>query len=511
MSDVYPDQRETKDAGEPIFEILTLTMLTGDKVDLTPWLVQLNIYEDMFSPTLTGNITILDPINLFERFGLSGNEKLTVKIFTASYGESINDPMNIIHRTFDINKITDIKSVNDYSKQYTLHFASPELRKNELIKISSWYKDSENSKIVADIFSGQYDLDGISDDTPTGLGFPTESGHKSIPPTSPYLLGDMVECWWKKEDADDTVELFVEKTKYIEPIRSFPYMRPFDIIQQLAGVSIRKAGGRHGGTGDSEAANFVFFENKRGFQWISIDSLLENKDISTTHFRYGSAEQNFAVKNNRVVFTEVIENLQIQNSFDILHNIRNGMYASKLYSYDLATGEIMETNYNYLEDFYKTERTESENDYPPVHLSPDNEDLSRLTDNYLSKRMFTIHSPSFGLDNITSEESFRQNEQNPYGTAEYLQKRMSQLARWSNFQVIFEIAGNTKHKVGDCVDIDLSEMHQDENVDFKSVPSKYYSGNYLLTSIKHSITKLDYKMTIEAAKDSHKARYGSNI
>ena len=90
---------------------------------------------------------------------------------------------------------------------------------------------------------------------------------------------------------------------------------------------------------------------------------------------------------------------------------------------------------------------------------------------------------------------------------------MASFARLSNYQVLFELPGNSKHKVGDCVYIDLqtqivTDTQENTEFDFSSVKSKYYSGYYLITSIKHILTKQHYKMVIEAAKDSHIAKFG---
>lgn len=506
---------ESKDISEPIFDYCQLTTNLGDKVDILSWVTELILYEDMFSPVLRGYVTVRDPIGFLDRVGISGLESFTLKFWSYLYQDP--DKLNYIHRTFDILKITDIQDVNEYTKEYSLWFASPELLKNELIKISAGYTQVQNSKVVETIMSGSFEADEVSGIGPQGLEFPIlQTQFSSIPAISPYLTTTTTQTWAKKEDEKDSVELFIEKTKYEEPVISFTYKKPFEIIDSLAAKSIRLSGGRYGTESRTRPANFVFFENKRGFQFVSIDSLLENKDINKTKFRFGSAEQNFMSADSRVVEYETIEKFQINNVFDILGNISRGMYASKLYSFDIASGKVSEFDYDLMEDFNKTETTEgstTETKYPGLFLDSENKN-TKLTNNFLQNRAFTVCSPYASLNIFTSEQSQRQNQTNVLsGPAEYLQSRMASFARLSNYQVLFELPGNSKHKVGDCVYIDLqtqivTDTQENTEFDFSSVKSKYYSGYYLITSIKHILTKQHYKMVIEAAKDSHTAKFG---
>jgi len=504
-------------AGEPTFEILELETVIGDRLDLTPLLIAINIYEDIFSPVLTGNITINDTLGLFDRIPLCGQEKLTYKVYSANYAAGTtpptNDPLNFLHRTFDIIKITDVVQVNDYTKQLTLHFASPELKLNESIKISKGYLDMPISNVVANIMTE--DSEGES---PGGLGFPVTENTDilGVNLISPFLFSSNIEARYKKEDEFDSVELFIEKTKYKEPVISFPYMKPFDIINWLATRSLRECAGRNSNIDSAETANFLFFENKRGFNFVSVDTLLEGKDISTTKFKFGSSVQNKEIgTSGRDIFTETINKLQIQSCYDILKNLRNGIYASTLYTYDLATGHTQTHNYNYLENFNLSESTERQtltgtqaSDYP--FIKHDEEDL---TTSFFAKRMFIVNSPKENLDNFISGESERNNSNKlSSGPEEFLQKRVSQLGRLGNFRVQMEIQGNTKHKVGDCVHIDIKNWKNSEStseqIDILEESNKYYSGYYLITSIKHTITKFEYKMSVEAVKDAYKTKIG---
>lgn len=496
--------------GSPKIEILSLTTVLGESFDLTPLLVSMNIYEDIFSPVMTGTITINDTLGLFDRLPICGEEKITVKIYNWDYSQTNNDALNFIHRTFDILKISDISQTNEYTKAYTLHFASPELLKNETMQLSKSYINVRTSEVIARIMTNSYE-DG------EGIGFEGQDYFDDRYKVSPYLQRNETESWKAIKDDSNSVELFVEKTKYVEPIISFPYSKPFDIISMLASRSMRVSLGNAQNQKQAQAANFLFFENKRGFQFVSVDTLLEGKDFEIPTLQFGNAIQNSSSTSGRDFVANAIEELEIQNCFDILKSVRMGTYASTLMSYSLSTGEINVNDYNYLTEFENTESLErasaadgtcvAKKDFPLIK-----HDDTRLTDKYNSKRMLGAFNPVRGIDPFTSETSQRMSlkTKDVQGFEEYLQYRISQISRLSNVRVLVALPGNSQHKAGDVINLDLKNMIQSDTskTGFDEVKSKYYSGRYLICSVRHYFTKSDYKMNLELAKDSFSAKIG---
>lgn len=494
-----------KSSGTPSIERMDLITCLGDVIGLAPLFQGLTLYEDMFSPCLSGKLTISDTLGLFDKLPISGNEKLVLKFYSYDYSDT-NQAINYIHRTFDVVRIDDLNNIKDYQKIYSIYFMSPEYKQNELIKISKSYRDFRTSEIVAQIMT--------SDE---GLQFPTEALSEPISRLgrSPYISNSYIEAEYEKVSEDDSVELFVEKTKNKESCITFPYTKPFSMIQNLANKSLRSCPGRYG-IDEYEIANFMFFENKRGYQFVSLETLFENKEVNSqlgVTFRYGNAVQN-QQRGQRDVDTETIERLQIQRSYDIIKNINTGMYSSSLMTYDIHTGETETVEYDYMKDFYKSETTNRDlmdisnpKDFPPIYLDENNE--NDITTKYNAKRLF-IPILNTEANNITGMSDYRNNEFQKYiGPEQYIQKRISTLSRLNNFKIQFEISANSRHKVGDCVYIDLTDYKFSESgTKVEQSPSKYYSGYYLITSIKHILTPLTYKMQIEATIDSHNSKIG---
>jgi hypothetical protein len=489
---------DLKSAGTPIIEKFDLITSSGQRIDLSQQMISLEIFEDMFSPCLNGYVTIGDNIQLFNTLPLVGGERLNIKIYSADYALD-NLPCNFLHRTFDIIGIENVSNINDYTKAYILKFASPELLKNWSVKISKSYQNVRISEVIAQLMTNDFDGNGS-----TGLGFPSiELDEKKE--RSPYMTAHAIETQYQKKDDFDSVELFIEKTKYEEPYVTFPYMRPFDIINWCSTRSIRESAGRNGNF--ETGSNFLFFENKRGYQYVSLETLLENKDNISTIFRYGNGNQNINRK-GRAIETEVIEKYEIQDCYDMIKNISNGLYASNLQTYDFYTKEFKEYIFDYTENFDKRELITSKPNFPIISDRPN---ILNATKNPDARKMFMTFMPSYSMDNTTSNPTARNYDScSTPSFVEYVQSRMSRLSELNNFKIVMQVVGNSKHKVGDCVDIDLKDViytEKQSEVD-KQELNKYYSGTYLITAIKHNITKSNYSMVIEVVKDSFKTKIG---
>ena len=69
-------------AGEYIIEECSIYSTSGEVVDVTALVSTINIFEDIFKSSLTGNIALVDTNNLLTRLPLIGQEKLRLKLST---------------------------------------------------------------------------------------------------------------------------------------------------------------------------------------------------------------------------------------------------------------------------------------------------------------------------------------------------------------------------------------------------------------------------------------------
>ena len=92
-------------AGEFILEKCEIVSCGDDRVDVSKELQQLDIYEDIDSPVLQGNLVFTDNFGLVNNLPIIGQETLRLKIRTPSVmsGGSFGEEQ-IIDRLFYINK-----------------------------------------------------------------------------------------------------------------------------------------------------------------------------------------------------------------------------------------------------------------------------------------------------------------------------------------------------------------------------------------------------------------------
>ena len=93
-------------AGSVDIQTMALVSSAGKYINLTDYMAEINIYEDMFSPFMYGNMTIVDSRNLLKEVPIVGDEYLVVKIKTPSTN-------SFISKTFRVFSVSDREVVRD--------------------------------------------------------------------------------------------------------------------------------------------------------------------------------------------------------------------------------------------------------------------------------------------------------------------------------------------------------------------------------------------------------------
>ena len=87
-------------AGEcRIEEISIASPNTGQISDISGFMLEINLYENIFSSCMSGNLIVADAINLITNLPLMGNEYIRIKLRTPTLEDS---PSNVIQKTFQI-------------------------------------------------------------------------------------------------------------------------------------------------------------------------------------------------------------------------------------------------------------------------------------------------------------------------------------------------------------------------------------------------------------------------
>lgn len=104
---------------------------------------ELNLYQDIYSNTMSGDLQIKDTQNIISAMGLCGNEFLQIEYTTYDYTP--------FRKIFRIYKISEIKFANATTLRYKIHFCSEEFILNQQMRISKSYNGLRCSEIVNDI------------------------------------------------------------------------------------------------------------------------------------------------------------------------------------------------------------------------------------------------------------------------------------------------------------------------------------------------------------------------
>lgn len=128
------------------YKLNTLNIITSDGkiVDVSGLMVELNLYEDIFSPVMTGSLVLGDALDLISSYGIHGNEFIVLSIDKPS----LNNPVKKTFRTY---KISDRSLGTNGLQNYTIYFCSEELFLSTQNLVSKSYKGLGISRMVKDL------------------------------------------------------------------------------------------------------------------------------------------------------------------------------------------------------------------------------------------------------------------------------------------------------------------------------------------------------------------------
>ena len=409
-------------AGDVNLEKVEIISGNGRAVNITNLVGEIQIFEDVFSPCITGTIALADSLDLVNLFPFVGEEKVSLRVKTPSLPDN---PDNVIDREFYIYKMTDRKIMGDRQVFYVLHFCSFELIADANVKISKKYlgKISTLAGIITE-------KEGLTTKLPV------------------------------------QIEETVNSTGYISNFWS-----PYRNLKYLS----ERAMNKHG------AANYVFFENRRGLNFVSFDGIFAEKAKETYTFDTFSRDNkpNTTLRDPERDFSRFLD-YNIETGFDYLNRVTTGLYGSKIITHDITTKKYTTKNYNMFSDWDKTNHL---NKYPVS--SPDT--LVRTNANIFNYPKYNSMFNGYADD----------------GVQNWLQRRASLMAQANAYRLTAEVAGRTDITVGQVVFIQLYKTQPIRKEDLDdSILDNMFSGRYVISAINHRITRDKHEIHMECLKDS---------
>lgn len=404
-------------AGDIAIREVSIITSSGFCVAITPQVITVEIYEDIFSPFISGKIVIRDSQELINLLPLVGEEIVRINVGTPTLLEK-----DCYIGEFYIYKMDDRIRLSERELAYVLHFTS----KESIIDVN---------KKISKAYSGK-----ISD-----------------------IVNKILT-----EDLESKKLINVEETKNITK-----YISNFWTITRNLQYLCDNA------LNNNDSPTYVFFENKYGLNFVSLDNLYSENNPVFQKFIWDNyvAETNKGSTRNLDKDYKRILEIRTPEVFNYIERLKSGMYGSEMIAFDLLTKQYMQVE-------YKPNFKESN------HLNQN----PLWSSNVISRPRSTLirdhryYNNFDGFDDVTNSKS--------------IQKRISLMTQAEAFRLEIVVFGRTDYSVGQKVYIELPKNSQIKKND-DNWQDKVYSGNYLIAALCHRITRNQHECVMELIKDSY--------
>ena len=435
-------------AGKYEVKELLVKTITGNVLDLQNQVQYIDIYESIFSNSLSGSITILDVDNIAANGPIIGQEFMSLKLTTPNLD---NQQIDFTDTTFCIYKIISRTSASISAQIMTLSFTTPEALRDKRTRVSKSYTD-DISNIVSNILKDQR-----------------------------YI--------------NTNKNIFIEPTQGVRKVVS-PNIHPNKLITTLATEAISKEYG---------SPHFMFFENTKGIHFKSVENMLRG----VTHSKYlvedlGSLEE----RSKRVpILTEMFRVLefQINSNNDMLVNIQGGMLGSKTIEYNIYNKTYSSKEYKHFDNFNDFPRLEGEQSNP-VFGTGAIDALGNTVGDFSDSRIH-LHPVStdgqYDIQHTNENSAYRYT---PNKINDSILKRQAKFMELSTgVSVSLKITGNTTLAAGEMINILVPTVGREH----KNKNDPQFTGIYLITKLRHNFdqTTKKHEIYLTAAKDSFATSY----
>lgn len=412
--------------------------------------------ESITSPFVAATMIVVDSAGLLNNLPIQGGETVTIKAKT-TFSEEPQEYKMVVWRLGN-------RGTKNQTQAYTLGLISPEAINNECVRIS---------KV----------LQGKPDEIIRKLLIEDLKTNKQIFP------------------ADNTTKFSV---KMIPANR-----RPFDLIASLAPKSVESnspssstSSTRNEKQTVSGSAGYFFWENKRGYNFFSADSLMNPEKSSI----WGPYVEKPANQSDGADDRFSIAQATFISEVDLMSSLRMGKYSSLLVFFNHSTGQYDEYHYS-LEDAYKEMKHLGAQNTPSL-VKFENENISNYPTRIISSLL--DHETWYNEPGVASYEE-KDGASTPSEYCDYHKHFAAQsLMRYEllkNQMATIIIPGNNEICAGDAVEIKLVNKLPSKQVEQQPYDQES-SGVYLVYEVTHTYdavtgTNGRFTTTLRLMRDSY--------
>lgn len=442
------------------------------RFDIMEMLVEMHIFEDMFSNTLTGFVEMSDGNNLITSLPITGGEILTIKMEVPGLQNQM------FHRSFYIYGVKNrTPASRDRKQSYVLQFISLEGAVDNITFISKKLK-GKTDELAKQIFDEYVAMPRVWDEkyvTPYGLSLKDQH---LAPEWRDKLPKDKFQTLNTGQAIQSSGEM---KVTWLPPMWS-----PFKCINWLAHRHIDE---------ENYSSSTLFWESSQGFYFGNVDKIIKGqKDAKQRKlYFYGlddaaikEISMNSDAKNSLVEGYYKVISMDISSNVDVFENQDKGYYSSNLHTLDLVKKEYFEYVYDHIGNFPSY-----------THLSGDKDKASPV---FPVQQIRSFHS--YKTFRTIHKEMFDDGEDPKY--KEWILQRTSTLQELSNVRVEITVPGLCNTEAGEVVEFYYPVMKpKSMNSEIKDLIDPFLQGTFLITAIRHLIKPDKYEMRLELLKDSY--------
>jgi hypothetical protein len=259
------------------FSINELAIVTKNgKLDITKLFQEINIFDSLLSPVISGAVVIVDSIGLSAKLLFDGSEVLLVNI-----GKDTDSDSFRLKKAFRIYRQSNRATLQQNSEIYTLEFVSDEFMLSEQLRINQSYQNTYGETVKKIL-----------------------TNYLKVP--------------------EQKLKGIFEPTTGVRDI-VIPNLKPLDAIEWCAKRSIDQ----------KRSPNYVFFENNLGYNFVSLSSLLSADYLFKIKFPVKNIEET-----NVAQELLSPKHFEVVNQSDKLKTTKDGVAAGTFIGFDPITRTI---------------------------------------------------------------------------------------------------------------------------------------------------------------------------
>ena len=442
-----------QNSGELLIEEAELITVDGSHHKVTPHVVVVVLFEDIENPTIMGQITFNDGLNLKDLAPLIGQESIKLKMRTPS----MTHDGEVIQSMFYLHDLVNSVEVNRDNMVHSYRLISIETTVNHRVKLNRAFTGS------------------ISD-----------------------MVKNIV-----RNDLKSSKDIFIEPSSGIHKIVSTD-VSPFEFIRQITPQAISKKFGN---------PTYLFFENLDGFHFRSLESLYQEGNILSYSMNSdGGYTPKDKGKTDVLLDLSLIKKLSVGTSKNLLRDLDNGSFSSSVITHDIFNKKITHhPPYNYFDSFHKEKHINSFHNkrQAPIHSDVAVDDNGNRVSDYTVKNYLlpvsysdmNTKTDSTATDVLGSSLNVR-----GYNPESWITKRTSLINNYDAISADIEVDGHTALRAGNIVEVNVPPKALQRQAD-KEKPDRFINGPFLVRNIEHKFVKEDegekmyHKMAMSCVKD----------